>query len=403
MRSDAVGKKEQEIDRNFYNREDISTCVPNKKSVRGDRKARYILQRTLTRTFHLFMEEYSEIPIGKTSFIKLKPKNVLIQSKARWNQCLCEVCTNVDLKLKRLNIELRSAGFQIITDRYCLSDETICKDSSVACIDRKCPKCGVHAIDKKMEDFLTANGLKQLSWKQWGQVEYAPKKKRVCLQTKTGSLKELVTCLKSELDSLPCHLFEAHRQQKQFATVSQSPPPFTVVTVMDFAENFTCTMQSEVQSAHWYQQQVTLHPSVSYYPCHDSECTNEKPVREAVHIVSSDTKHDVHAVAKFTEVISEHIKQRDPTLKNMIQLSDGCAGQYKSRVAFADLSFASSDLPFEQVQQNYFGSCHSKNPCDGEGGVVKNAATRAIKSGTAVISDSDKNLSKEAKVKEILP
>lgn len=130
-------------------------------------------------------------------------------------------------------------------------------------------------------------------------------------------------------------------------------------------------------------------------------------MREAVHIVSSDIKHDAHAVAKFTEVISEHIKQRDPTLKNMIQFSDGCTGQYKSRVAFADLSFASSDLPFEQVQRNYFGSRHGKNACDGEGGVVKNAATRAIKSGTAVITDSDdffdfcdKNLSKEARVND---
>ena len=264
MRSDAVGKKEQEIVRNFYKREDISTCVPNKKSVRGDGKARYILQRTLIRTFHLFKEEYSEISIGKSSFIKLKPKNVWIQSKARWNQCLCQVCTNVDLKLKRLNIELRSAGFQTITDRYRLSDETICKDSSVACIDRKCPKCGVHAIDKKVKEFLANNGTKQVSWKQWGQVEYAAKKKRVCFQTKTGSCEELVTCLKSELVSFPCHLFEAQWQQKQFATVSQSPPPFTVVTVLDFAENFTCAMQSEVQSAHWYQQQVTLHPSVSY-------------------------------------------------------------------------------------------------------------------------------------------
>ena len=67
--------------------------------------------------------------------------------------------------------------------------------------------------------------------------------------------------------TLPCHIFEAVWQQKQFSDVVDAPPASTAVIVMDFAKNFKCEMQREVQSAHWYAQQITLHPCIAFYPC----------------------------------------------------------------------------------------------------------------------------------------
>lgn len=50
-----------------------------------------------------------------------------------------------------------------------------------------------------------------------------------------------------------------------------------------------------------------------------------------------------------------------------------------------DLSCASTDFGIQTVERHYFGSCHEKNPCDGEGGVIKNCAAKAVRSELDVI------------------
>ena len=87
------------------------------------------------------------------------------------------------------------------------------------------------------------------------------------LVTKKGDLKTLIVELKAGVKFLAEHLFRADWQHRQF-TVMRNATPFpmaTVCMVMDFAENFTCQYQDEVEAAHWHHEQVTVHPTVSYY------------------------------------------------------------------------------------------------------------------------------------------
>ena len=56
-------------------------------------------------------------------------------------------------------------------------------------------------------------------------------------------------------------------------------------------------------------------------------------VREAIDIVIGDLKHDVHAVAHFVKLVSQHIHEKNKTLTKLIQFTDGCAAQYKSKTA----------------------------------------------------------------------
>lgn len=101
--------------------------------------------------------------------------------------------------------------------------------------------------------------------------------------------------------------------------------------VMNFAENFTCITQNEVQSAHWTKMMVTLHPMVTYYTCKMDGC-DHGTVLEAIHIVSKDMVH-TSAVAHFCALASGHLKSvRELDLKRVIQFSDGCGAQYKSRI-----------------------------------------------------------------------
>ena len=90
---------------------------------------------------------------------------------------------------------------------------------------------------------------------------------RKTLVRKQGTFASLLAELRSELSFLAGHLFRAERQNNQFQAMKNRLPfrSATVGMVLDFAENFACSIQDEVQSAHWYHNQVTVHPVVCYY------------------------------------------------------------------------------------------------------------------------------------------
>ena len=86
------------------------------------------------------------------------------------------------------------------------------------------------------------------------------------LVTKVGNVYTLMKELK-EVDFLKQHLFRTDWQHAQFITMKNLDPfPVnSILMMMDFAENYTCTYQDEVQAAHWAHDQVTIHPAVTYY------------------------------------------------------------------------------------------------------------------------------------------
>ncbi|XP_070550272.1 uncharacterized protein [Ptychodera flava] len=273
-------------------------------------------------------------------------------------------------------------------------DRTLCnKDHdhhNLQCVNRTCSKCGVHLLKENLLPLQNA----QVTWLKW---ENDPNLKKKVLVTKTGSAEQLIDELTEELKPFAQHLFVAHWQYEQFTAVSRNPPADTVVLCMDFAENFACQLQNEIQSAHWSHNQVTLHPVIAYYN------ENGNVIREAIDIISDDLNHDSHAVHEFLIKVNDHLRiTRELHPDKMVIFSDGCAAQYKSRTPFADVSFAEEDLMCT-MERNYFGSRHGKGPCDGEGGVVKAALTRAVKnehlipaSAQAVFTFCKAELSKES-------
>ena len=70
-----------------------------------------------------------------------------------------------------------------------------------------------------------------------------------------------------------------------------------IIFVHDFAQNYLCQHQNEVQGLHWRHKQVTLMPTVAHFKC--SKC-HQLATHEIVHI-SDDMKHDAHLVKVFTK------------------------------------------------------------------------------------------------------
>ncbi|XP_070180376.1 uncharacterized protein [Littorina saxatilis] len=159
----------------------------------------------------------------------------------------------------------------------------------------------------------------------------------------------------------------------QFRQLRMNLPPGWILTVQDFAENYRCEYQGEVQAAHWKYDQATIFPTVTYFRCACGEVA-----KETVIILSPDLTHDASAVYTFTKAVILHLQHhRGLNIQHQVQFTDGCAAQFKSKEPFMDLSMSMQDFGFP-IETAFFGSYHGKGPCDGAGGMAKSAARRAV-------------------------
>jgi len=76
------------------------------------------------------------------------------------------------------------------------------------------------------------------------------------------------------------------------------------------------------------------------------------------------------------------------TIEHIVQWTDDCAAQYKSKGPFSDISCSLIDFG-ATLERNFFGSRHGKGPSDGESAVVKHHATSAIMTGKATIASAE--------------
>lgn len=153
--------------------------------------------------------------------------------------------------------------------------------------------------------------------------------------------------------------------------------------VLDFAENYTCNLQDEVQACHWYHEQATVHPIVTCYRC--PKCASATTT-ESIVFITDEKKHDHHAVLCFLDIANQHLQStRNLDIQYQVQFTDGCPSQYKSKGPFYDISMAKQNYGFH-VERAFFGSRHGKVPSDGESDVVKSCASAAVTAGRAVIT-----------------
>ena len=215
--------------------------------------------------------------------------------KQKLRGCLCERCVNIAFKLKALNKELTSQNY--IKDRYQLNKVTKCEHSdfpNIQCVHRQCRNCGARLFQKFVRS-LSLNHIKTVTWYKWQTCKVQNKKtgienSRKMLVSHVGTLQQLADETSASLNEFSLHLFEAKWQYSQFTQFKEHLTDGYVLSVFDFAENYTAQQQDEVQSAHWAQDQITLHPIVCYYNTGFISKTHE------VVFISDDIKHDAQFV-----------------------------------------------------------------------------------------------------------
>ena len=98
----------------------------------------------------------------------------------------------------------------------------------------------------------------------------------------------------------------------------------------DFAQNYLCTHQNELQGLHWHRKQPTVMPTVAHYLC--PQC-HGNVIHEIVHI-SEDLKHDAHLVKVFTNRSEQILQNSGIVIHKIIEFTDQAPSQYKNKTAF---------------------------------------------------------------------
>ena len=131
------------------------------------------------------------------------------------------------------------------------------------------------------------------------------------------------------------------------------------------------SVQDEIQSFHWENMQVTLHPFVAYYRLEDGSLAHKY-----ICIISDCRDYTTVTVYTFLKETINYLKAALPELKKEHFFTDGCGGQYKNRYNFINLCYQQDDFRVK-AEWNFFATTHGKSACDGIGGTVKRLVTKA--------------------------
>ena len=363
----------------FYETEAINlsgqrTAGPNSM------KERKVLTKRIEDLYEDFKKKNPSYKISLTTFARRRPSHILLSSSRAFLQCLCEKCENPMLKMKVLNTFLQVK----IKPVDHLVEQTLCDYQAFkkTCTDRKCGTCGVDKIILSWKLELESKLNQQVKWTRWEQT--AKSGKDLVEKCSTSSLDNLLTELQGELQDLAKHLKMARWQRQQYQHLLNNLPQSSAIVTLDFAENYTCKFQNEVQSSHWSYKQVSIHTCVLQYNCEDDGCS--KVITEYVVYVSDNLNHDAAFAKTVMERLLVHLKTKG--IKRVFLFSDGCSAQYKSRLPFMHLTELAHDFAELDIERHFFGSHHGKSLCDSCGGTVKNCVLNAVKNGRTVVQEA---------------
>ena len=347
---------------------------------------KHVMIHTISDAYKMYQQQHPGRKVGLTTFKKFKPPQVRKISETNRRTCLCTSCCNVALKIDSLKKVMSAADVEtVMCSKETLSALTLCSDPPrLQCLNRTCDACGTNAVVDHFRPITDVHKDRLVTWHKWEYVTISKKdqiKRCISCVVRETSLEDLVTELASDMSQYSAHIYRASWQIQQMTECLNGLQHGEVMAVMDFAENYGCRYQNEVQSAYFDQVQVTLHPIMAYYMAPQNDGTFMK-VKHAIVGITADVKHDVSAVMHFEEEALKLISKHTDVAK-IFQWTDGCAAQYKGRSSFASISLR--QIP---IQRNFFETSHGKSVCDGLGAVIKNYCHQAVVSGKAILGSA---------------
>ncbi|CAH0559357.1 unnamed protein product [Brassicogethes aeneus] len=141
---------------------------------------------------------------------------------------------------------------------------------------------------------------------------------------------------------------------------------------VDFAENFVCEGQDEVQSAHWNQKQLTVFTTAFHL--------NEKFQSKV--FVSNNLAHTKETIVPYMYILLSGVPESVKILKIW---SDGPSSQFKNKFIAAVIPVLEDKFGIK-IYWNYFATSHGKGCIDGIGATAKMIVKKQILSRKCIVN-----------------
>lgn len=286
------------------------------------------LMFSLKEAHSLFQKEHPEVNIGLSKFSSLRPVNVLLSSDTPHYVCLCQYHENVRLLCDCLSKEVE--GFPSYSGDFV--HKFVCDSSSGECMLGRCQNCTTYTLLDEIVESCESSLCGEVAWNQWERVEVVvPAKKnkprKVCKKMKKvykeGTIKDVFISLRSKMPNFLEHVFVKRKQSNYFEERKSNLQQGEAVVQVDFAENYSCKNQDEIQSAHWHQEQITLFTVAVWTRNEDKDLICESHV-----IISDDLEHEKTSVVVFiSTVLDTLVKQKHPEVTKAYKFLDGPRSQ----------------------------------------------------------------------------
>ena len=178
------------------------------------------------------------------------------------------------------------------------------------------------------------------------------------------------------------HLYHTDYQYSVQSDLINNLPLTHCVVIMDFSENYTLQSQDEIESAHWAQTQITLHPIFIVHHAPNSTVDQQVLLKESLIIISDHLVHNAASVYVFTEQLMTHIRNNPGPcdVEVLHRWTDNCAVQYKCVEAFHYIPKLEQNNNIKLVY-HFTEAGHGKGPSDGLGAITKKSLDQIILAG----------------------
>ena len=134
-----------------------------------------------------------------------------------------------------------------------LMEFCVCSTKDEKCMMGLCKECpGREGLINHLNNFDELNDVEYIAYQQWITTDTTK------LTVITESKNELIDNFSSQMLKLTCHSFTAKSQSVYMKDLKSS------MRSLDFAENYLYAVQDKIQTFHWENKRVILHPFVAY-------------------------------------------------------------------------------------------------------------------------------------------
>lgn len=198
-----------------------------------------------------------------TIFKRHRPQHVKPINDLPHNTCMCQYHANFMEAVNALNKAV--PNIPAYEDGFVR--QFLCQVSSKDCWFGECAECAGIPLDKLKDAVGEAQLSAKVSWIVW---KKNIKTKRVEKEKENGKMTDLIAHIAAISEQFLKHSFIKRSQSDTFnlhdiPRASSVEYTLEALLQMDFAENFVCEAQDEVQPAHWNQRQLSLFTTAFYH------------------------------------------------------------------------------------------------------------------------------------------